>query len=70
MSFEGEAIFDTEKEGLFRRLCTNLGFQRISFGVEVWNEGYRENVNLRPTLRHLQELAEEAQVLFKNEVAL
>lgn len=66
LSFEGEAQ-TLLKKGFLEDLRA-LGFCRISFGVQVWDDGYRHLLNLRTSRDQLQLAANKSTKLF-DEVA-
>lgn len=62
LTFEGECL-SLLKRGYLDGL-RELGFRRLSFGIQTVNETARAVLNLRPTLRQLQRLGYEAQDRF------
>jgi len=66
LSFEGETQ-TLLKKGFLEDLRA-LGFRRISFGVQVWDEGYRHLLNLRTSRDQIQLVAKKSIKLF-DEVA-
>lgn len=62
LSFEGEAL-TLLKTGYLDEIAL-LGFQRLSFGVQTLDPGYRELLNLKPTSSQLKAVLEKSRQRF------
>lgn len=62
LSFEGEAL-TLLKTGYLDEIA-RLGFQRLSFGVQTLDPGYRELLNLKPTNSQLKTVLEKSHSRF------
>lgn len=63
-TFEGDCN-SLKKDG-FVELLPDLGFQRLSFGVQTVIEGYRKALNLKPSLTDITRLIDRANPLFRD----
>lgn len=62
LTFEGEAL--TLSEDGYLEAMAELGFTRLSFGVQVADANARKALNLRPTIEVLASLSNRASALF------
>ena len=62
LTFEGECL--TLKRAGFLPALADMGFDRLSFGVQTMDSGAREVLNLRPTVDELADVASRAAPLF------
>jgi oxygen-independent coproporphyrinogen-3 oxidase len=64
LSFEGDAI-TLSVQGYLEKI-SDLGFSRISYGIQTLDEGARRVLNLRPTLQQLIYISRKAKTLFED----
>ncbi len=64
ITFEGDCKTLLKKNYL--KHLHSLGVDRLSFGVQVLDEGYRKLLNLKPSFEELLELNGKAKLLFKD----